>query len=79
MGLGVGINLGGGAKPREVTEMSVRIIDVGGATLWEGRAELETSTNSELANPAANAQALANALFAGFPGNNGETIQVDAQ
>lgn len=78
VGLGVGINLGGGERPREVTQLSVRIIGAANAVLWEGRAELVTSDNAALADPAANAAALARALFAEFPGNNGETIEVDA-
>ncbi len=79
VGLGVGINLGGGAKPRELTELSVRISGANNTTLWEGRAEMVTSTDSALGDPATNARALARALFSSFPGNNGETIQVDAQ
>lgn len=79
VGLGLGINLGGGERPREITELSVRIRSAGGETLWEGRAELVTSDNAELAEPRANAQALAEALFRGFPGENGETITVNVQ
>ncbi|MEW4449197.1 hypothetical protein [Qipengyuania sp. JC766] len=79
LGLGIGFNLGGGERPREVTELSVRIRGVGNETLWEGRAELVTSDNADLAEPRANAQALAEALFRGFPGKNGETITVDVK
>ncbi len=78
LGLGVGINLGGQSKPRFVTEMAVRITDwESGDTIWEGRAELITSTDSAYASPQQNARTLARALFRDFPGGNGETISLD--
>jgi len=78
LGLGVGINLGGEKKPRFVTELAVRITDYeGGTTLWEGRAEMVTSTDSAFAIPGQNARALAAALFRDFPGGNGETLTVN--
>ncbi|MEM8726258.1 MAG: DUF4136 domain-containing protein, partial [Pseudomonadota bacterium] len=69
VGVGVGINLGGsGSKPREVTQLAVRIVDqASGDTLWEGRAEITTSTDSPYAAPGANASTLAAALFQSFP------------
>ncbi len=78
VGLGIGINLGGGGNgPREVTQLSVRISSrSSGATLWEGRAELATSLDSPYAPAAANANALAAALFKDFPGGNGETVTI---
>lgn len=78
VGLGVGINLGGGG-PREMldTRIGVMIKDKeSGATLWEGRAQFSVSDNSPYADTSANASAIADALFRGFPGNNGETIEV---
>ncbi|MGV2494883.1 DUF4136 domain-containing protein [Pelagerythrobacter aerophilus] len=78
VGLGVGINLGGGG-PREMldTRIGVMIKDKeSGATLWEGRAQFSVSDNSPYADTTANASAIADALFRGFPGNNGETIEV---
>ncbi len=78
VGLGVGINLGGGG-PREMldTQIGVMIKDKqSGTTLWEGRAQFSVSDNSPYADTSANASAIADALFRGFPGNNGETIEV---
>lgn len=78
VGLGVGINLGGGSDERVVTRMSVSLRDVAsGEVLWEGRARLDAPAKSPLAQDEAAAQALADALFRGFPGNNGETIEVE--
>tara|TARA_B100000678_G_scaffold239023_2_gene209319 strand:- start:1605 stop:2216 length:612 start_codon:yes stop_codon:yes gene_type:complete len=78
VGLGVGINLGGGADNRVVTRMEVRIRDTAtGAVLWEGRARLDAPEKSALAQGEPAAAALADALFGGFPGNNGETIEVE--
>jgi len=78
VGLGIGINLGGsGSGPRDVTQLSVRIVSEGsGETLWEGRAELVTSVDSPYAATQANANALAAALFKDFPGGNGETVTI---
>ena len=78
VGLGVGINLGGGSDERVVTRMRVSLRDVAsGEVLWEGRARLDAPAKSPLAQNEAAAQALADALFRGFPGNNGETIEVE--
>jgi hypothetical protein len=80
LGLGVGINLGGQKKPRFVTELAVRITEwESGDTLWEGRAEMITSTDSAYASPSENARALAQALFRDFPAGNGETISIDVK
>ena len=78
LGVGVGVNLGGGPDERVVTRMSVSIRDVtSGAVLWEGRARLDAPAKSPLATGEGAADALADALFRGFPGNNGETIEVE--
>lgn len=78
VGLGVGINLGGGGGPKLGTEMAVTIRDkASGEALWEGRADFAVSEKSALARGAANAQTLAAALFREFPGNSGETVQVE--
>ena len=78
VGVGVGINLGGGPQPRVVTRMEVRIRDAASnAVLWEGRARLDAPAKSDLAKSEPAAAALADALFRGFPGNNGETIEVE--
>lgn len=78
VGLGIGINLGGGEQDRLGTQLSVTIRDKsGGQSLWEGRADFRPPENSPLARGQANAQTVASALFRDFPGNNGETIEVE--
>lgn len=78
VGLGVGINLGGGERDQVGTELAVTIRDAAsGDALWEGRAEFRVDDNSPLAQSEANAQTLAAALFSEFPGNNGETVEVE--
>ena len=78
VGLGVGFNLGGGSDDRVVTRMSVALRDrTTNTVLWEGRARLDAPAASPLAQTDAAATALADALFRGFPGNNGETIEVE--
>lgn len=77
VGMGVGIDLSG--PPPEVTgnQLGVTIRDnATGQALWEGRAEFSASTNSDYASAQAAAQKMAAALFAGFPGESGETIEV---
>jgi len=78
LGLGVGINLGGG-RPKEVIDTGIGVIIRDGASgqaLWEGRASFSASANSDYADRQAAAGRLADALFAGFPGESGETIEV---
>ena len=78
LGLGLGINLGGGQRDRIGTQLAVTIRDAAtGQSLWEGRADFQASDNSPLASGPGNAQTVAAALFQGFPGNNGETIEVE--
>ena len=78
LGLGIGINLGGGQKDRLGTEMAVTIRDKAtGESIWEGRADFQAPEDSPLARGQANAQTVASALFREFPGNNGETIEVE--
>lgn len=77
LGLGIGINLGGGERDKVGSILAVTIRDAStNANLWEGRADFRVADNSPLAQPQANAQTLAAALFSDFPGNNGETIEV---
>ena len=79
VGLGIGINLGGGPRPTTGTQLGVTLRDAsGGVNLWEGRADIQTTDKSPLADRTRNAQALAAALFRGFPGRNGETVQLKA-
>lgn len=78
LGLGVGINLGGNAsRPTALSQLSVRISDAQGNSLWEGRAQQAISINSPYADVDASARALAAALFTDFPGGNGETVEID--
>lgn len=78
VGIGLGINLGGGAKAQIETELAVTIRDSASQrSLWEGRARFRTAENSPLAQSNASAQTLAAALFRDFPGQNGETIEVE--
>lgn len=80
VGVGLGINLGGGNRPRETvdTELGVMIRDkASGATLWESRAGFEADTRSPLADPAASADRLADALFARFPYATEEAVVMD--
>ncbi len=78
VGLGLGINLGGGERTMIGTELGVSIRDkASNAVLWEGRATLNASDNSQYADPQGAARAIAGALFREFPGNSGETIEVE--
>jgi hypothetical protein len=77
VGVGMGFPLsGGGSRGGDVTsELSVTIRDkASGAPLWEGRSSLRTSRRE--ADRPETAARLAHALFAGFPGKSGETIEV---
>lgn len=78
-GLGVGLGLGGGSGRggQIASELSVVIRDAATrAPLWEGRAVTRARAGSKDAAPARAADHLARALFAGFPGRSGETIEV---
>ena len=74
--LGVNIDL---SKPRKAllsTRLEARIRDKAtGAVLWEGRADIATREGDRKWTDQAIAARLAEALFAGFPGKNGETIR----
>lgn len=77
VGMGVGINLSG--PPSEVveTELAVTIKDrATGQALWEGRSSFTVTAKSPLADTQLGAAKMAEALFRGFPGNSGETIEV---
>ncbi|MET0178896.1 MAG: DUF4136 domain-containing protein [Novosphingobium sp.] len=74
LGLGLGFGLGGGSRDAVESELSVTIRDrASGAALWEGRASTRAKAKSR--DAAQTAQRLARALFAGFPGRAGETIE----
>lgn len=77
VGLGIGINLGGGSREMIGTDIGVVIRDVQtNKAVWEGRASMSVSDNSQFADSSANAAAIADALFNEFPGNNGETVEI---
>lgn len=76
VGGGVSFPLGGGkARSAVATELVVRIRR-GADTVWEGRARTMTDLSRPDATSAGVAQRLATALFAGFPGDSGRTIEV---
>lgn len=77
-GVGGGISFPlGGNRPREgvVTELSVRLRH-GADAVWEGQAQSLTDTSAPDADANAVAARLAGALFQGFPGESGRTIEV---
>ena len=76
--MGVGFPIGGGrSRGGDVeSELSVTIRDkASGAPLWEGRSNLRTSRRA--ADDPETAEKLTQALFSGFPGRSGETIEVE--
>lgn len=79
-GLGVGIGLDLTPRPADQinTFLTVAIsASEGGVNLWEGRAAMTATINSDFAPSDARAGKLADALFADFPGNSGETVIVE--
>jgi hypothetical protein len=77
VGLGIGVDLSGPPPDVVETRLSVTIKDrVSGQSLWEGRASFAVSANSPLADTQLGAANMAEALFKGFPGHSGETIEV---
>lgn len=81
VGLGIGINLNSLAGPpaeRIERQISVTIrSNDAPANLWEGRAHFVATTNSDFAQDAPAAARAAAALFQGFPGTSGDTIEVE--
>ena len=77
VGLGLGINLSPKPAAQVTTDLAVTIKDrASGTVLWEGRASFTVSAKSPLAATALGAPKMAEALFQGFPGQSGETIEV---
>lgn len=77
LGLGIGINLSGRPKQQVETRLGVMIRDrASQASLWEGRAGFTVRADSPLAGSELGAAKMAEALFKGFPGHSGETIEV---
>jgi len=76
-GVGIGIDLSPRPSERLHRELRVMIKPAqGGTALWEGRARFTATANSDFAETQAAATRLADALFGGFPGQSGETIEV---
>lgn len=76
VGLGGGVSFPvGGAGAGVVTELSVRIRQ-GADAVWEGQAQSLTDLSAPDADTGAVAARLARALFSGFPGESGRTIEV---
>ena len=77
IGVGIGLNLAGAPAEQVETELAVAIKDRRtDKVLWEGRASFTVKASSPLASTQLGAPKMAAALFAGFPGNSGETITV---
>jgi hypothetical protein len=77
LGLGLGFDLSGPPPAVAATRMGVIIRDGASAQpLWEGRADFSASANSQYGSAQAAAAKMAAALFTGFPGRSGETIEV---
>ena len=77
LGLGLGLDLSG--PPPAVADNRLGVIIRDGASgrpLWEGRADFAASANSRYGSTQAAATIMAAALFAGFPGRSGETVEV---
>lgn len=82
VGVGVGVDLTSliNGRPAERIERQVSVAirsASGGANLWEGRASMTATANSDYADSLAAAQRMADALFLDFPGQSGETIAVE--
>ena len=77
VGLGIGLNLSPKPAAQVATDLAVMIKDRASAsTLWEGRASFTVSSKSPLAATALGAPKMSAALFQGFPGISGATIEV---
>lgn len=77
LGVGIGLNLSGPPPEQVDTTLSVMIKDrASGQSLWEGRARFTVKASSPLANSQLGAAKMTEALFQGFPGRSGETIEV---
>ena len=77
VGVGIGLDLSGPPPQQVETLLGVTIKDrASGKPLWEGKASFAVRASSPLATTQLGAAKLAEALFKGFPGSSGETIQV---
>jgi hypothetical protein len=57
-------------------KLTVLLSDARGNTVWDGRAQTTARANSPATQPGLIAQKLADALFAGFPGESGRTVTI---
>ena len=78
LGGGVGFPIGGGrGRPVLLTELSVTIKRRADQTaVWEGHARGVVDARAPDSTPDAQANRLATALFTGFPGQSGRTVEV---
>ncbi len=77
VGVGIGVDLSGPPPEQVETLLGVTIKDrASGKALWEGKATFTVRATSPLATTQLGAAKLSEALFKGFPGSSGETIQV---
>lgn len=78
LGGGVGFPIGGSGQRRVLqTELDVTIKSRAGQTaVWEGHAHTVADLRSPASDTPAMADKLATAMFAGFPGQSGRTIEV---
>jgi len=78
VGVGIGLDLSGPPPEQVTTRLGVMIRDrASNQTIWEGRAEFTVRADAPLAETQLGAAGIAEALFRDFPGNNGETLQVE--
>lgn len=79
-GLGGSVAFGVGKRKQRAlvsTQISVRITrGISADAIWEGRATQSVEERGKLVQPGATADKLAKALFKGFPGESGRTINV---
>lgn len=77
IGLGIGFDLSGPPPEQVETLLGVTIKHrASGQAIWEAKASFTVRASSPLASTQLGAAKLAQALFKGFPGQSGETIQV---
>ncbi len=75
VGLGIGINLGGGPRKIQDLQLAVRIDDsASGQALWEGRAIAAVPVKAPASQPSLAAAKLADALFKDFPPANRDAL-----
>ncbi|WP_066482605.1 MULTISPECIES: DUF4136 domain-containing protein [unclassified Sphingomonas] len=77
LGGGVGFGIGGGTREVLATDIVVQLRRQGDATvIWDGKATTQAIARTDAAQPIAQAQKVASALFRDFPGESGITITV---